>query len=189
MSDLSASSDTSLIISISRWQEGALAEAYRRHGGAVHNLARRVLGSGDLADEVTQEVFVDLWKKPEQFDASRGSLRTLLITKTHGKAVDLIRSETSRRNREQKSVEETALAGYDVDRFAWDLAIADQVKTALDTLPEEERQSIEMAYFKGLTYREVAAQLGTPEGTVKSRIRSGLMRMKKALSQQEVETL
>jgi RNA polymerase sigma-70 factor (ECF subfamily) len=110
------------------------------------------------------------------------------LTKTHGKAVDLIRSETSRRNREQKSAAQTAVSGYDVDHYAWDLAIADQVKTALDTLPQEERQSIEMAYFQGLTYREVALRLGAPEGTVKSRIRSGLTRMKKALSQQGVET-
>ncbi|MFZ0665487.1 MAG: sigma-70 family RNA polymerase sigma factor [Acidimicrobiales bacterium] len=187
MSDLATSSDTALVIGISRWQEDCLAEVYRRHAGAVHNLARRVLIVSELADEVTQEVFIDLWKRPEQFDPTRGSLRTLLLTKAHGKAVDLIRSESKRKVREQRTAAETAHSEYDLDHYAWDLVVADQVRTALDTLPPEERLSIEMAYFKGMTYKEVAASLGAPEGTVKSRIRSGLMRLRKALSQQEVE--
>lgn len=185
MSDLSSCNETALVILVSRWREEALAELYRRHGGAVYNLARRILRSTALADEITQEVFIELWSNPQQFDASRGSLRTLLLTKTHSKAVDLVRSETSRRGREQKSASETALSGYDLEHFAWDLAIADQVRTALDSLPPGERQSIEMAYFEGFTYKEVAKTLGEPEGTIKSRIRSGLSRLRESLSQQE----
>ena len=185
---LESASDYALCVAIGRWQEKALAEVYRRHGAAVHNLAQRVLRSSDLADEVTQEVFLDLWNRPEQFDVTRGSLRTFLVTRSHGKAVDLIRSEIARQNREQRSAAETARAGYDFDHYAWDLLRAEQVKQTIAALPQDERQAIEMAYFDGMTYREVANTLGAPEGTIKSRIRSGLRRLRKALTQLGVET-
>ena len=187
MTPLDSASDGVLVVAIGRWQEEALAEVYRRHGAAVHNLARRVLGSTDLANEVTQDVFVDLWNRPEVFDASRGSLRTMLVTRAHGKSVDLVRSEVARHAREQRSAADTARVGYDIDHYAWDLAIADQMKTAVETLPRDERLAIEMAYFDGMTYREVASALDTPEGTVKSRIRSGLRRLRLLLTQQGVE--
>ncbi len=187
MTPLESATDVWLMVAIGRWQEAALAEVYRRHGAAVHNLATRVIGSSHLAEEVTQEVFVDLWNRPEQFDASRGSLRTMLITKAHGRAVDVVRAEQARTNREHRVTELTGSAAYDVDHFAWDLAIADQVKVALEALPPEEREAIELAYFGSKTYREVALSLGAPEGTVKSRIRSGLGRLRKALVRQGVE--
>ena len=183
-----SASDSTLMVAVGRWQEAALAEIFRRHGAAVHNLARRVVGSSQLADEVTQEIFLDLWNRPEQFDASRGSLRSLLITKCHGRAVDLVRSEQARTTREQRSAEETARSGYDLERYVWDLAIADQVKNAVEILPHDERVAIEMAYFDGMTYREVAEMLGAPEGTVKSRIRSGLRKLRAALVKHGVET-
>ena len=111
MRPLGAASDgTALMVAIGRWQETALAEVYRRHGGAVHNLARRVLGSDDLAEEVTQEVFVELWNRPERFDATRGSLRTMLVTQAHGKAVDLVRSEVARAKRERGAAHPTPRA-------------------------------------------------------------------------------
>ena len=147
----------------------------------MHGLARRVVGSDALADEVTQDVFVDLWKRPERFDPGRGALRTFLLTSAHGKAVDIVRSESARRSREEKTARETVAAGYDLDRYAWDLAVADRVKIAVGSLPGGERQAIELAYFDGRTYREVAEILGEPEGTIKSRIRSGLRRLKSAL--------
>jgi RNA polymerase sigma-70 factor (ECF subfamily) len=187
MDTLSSASDTVLVVAIARCHEPALAEVYRRHGASVHNLARRVIGSDALADEVTQEVFVDIWRKPEQFDAERGSLRTLLLTKAHGKAVDLVRSESARHAREGLNAREAASTGYDLDHYAWDLAVADHVKSALDALPDAERTAIEMAYFDGLTYRQVAAVLTEPEGTIKSRIRTGLRRLRTVLSEQGVE--
>ena len=188
MLKLETASDAALMVAIARMHEPALAEAYRRHGGAVLALARRVLGSADLAEEVTQEVFVDLWDSPERFDPGRGALRTFLMTKAHGRAVDIVRSESARRQREERTVRETVVSGYDIEHQAWDLAIADQVKAAVTSLPVEERTAIEMAYFDGHTYREVASLLGQPEGTVKSRIRSGLGRLKTALAQHGVET-
>lgn len=187
MTDLRTASDAMLVVSIGRWHEEALAEVYRRHGSAVYGLARRVVGSTNLAEEVTQDVFVDLWKRPERFDPERGALRTFLLTGAHGRAVDLIRSEAARSAREEKSARETVASGYDLDRFAWDLAVADRVKAAVESLPEGERRAIEMAYFDGRTYKEVAALLDEPEGTIKSRIRSGLRRLREALSAQGVE--
>ncbi|MGH9920220.1 MAG: sigma-70 family RNA polymerase sigma factor, partial [Nitrososphaerales archaeon] len=187
MTPFESVSDATLVVAIGRWQEAALAEVYRRHGAAVHNLARRVIRSSELADEVTQEVFVDLWNRPEQFDATRGSLRTMLVTKTHGRAVDVIRSEQARLSREQRSAQDSARSGYDVEHYAWDLAIADQVNDAVENLPEDERLAIEMAYFDGMTYREVAAALEAPEGTIKSRIRTGLRRLRSVLVNQGVE--
>jgi RNA polymerase sigma-70 factor, ECF subfamily len=179
--------DSTLMVAIGRWQEDALAEVYRRHGAAVHNLARRVTNSSELAAEVTQETFIDLWNRPDQFDASRGSLRSLLITKAHGRAVDLVRSEQARLRREQRSASATASAGYDVEHFAWDLATAQLVKEAVQGLSDEERKAIEMAYFGGMTYRQVAEALGEPEGTIKSRIRTALRRLRGVLVKEGIE--
>jgi RNA polymerase sigma-70 factor (ECF subfamily) len=180
--------DGALVAAIGRWQDGALAEVFRRHAGAVHGLARRVLGSANLAEEVTQDVFVGLWKQPETFDVSRAPLRTLLLTKAHSRAVDLVRAEAARHAREQRTSSDRATAGYDLEHYVWDLAVAEQVKTAVETLPEGERKAIELAYFDGRTYRDVASLLGEPEGTIKSRIRSGLGRLRAVLTEHGVES-
>jgi RNA polymerase sigma-70 factor (ECF subfamily) len=174
-------SDAQLVTSIARYNEIALAEVYRRHGGAVFGLARRVLNNASEAEDVTQEVFLRLWNKPDRFDPSRGTLRSFLLTQTHGRAVDAVRSLNARRHRESRDVQRTATAEYDMQHEVWDLALADQVARALGDLPEEERRAIELAYFEGRTYVEVADLLGQPEGTVKSRIRNGMRRMRTLL--------
>jgi len=174
-------SDTALVLGIGRWREEALAEAYRRHAGAVYGLANRVLKNRAAAEEIVQEVFLRLWNAPERFDPEPGSLRSFLLVQTHRRSVDVLRSDASRRRREEHDLRATAEAGYDVDRELRDLALADHVKDALATLPEGERRAIQLAYFGGLTYREVASRLGAPEGTVKSRIRAGLGRMRDKL--------
>src|SRR5579875_1141684 len=181
MVDLQGSSDATLVVAVARWHEGALAELYRRHGGAVHALARRLVGSSDAADDITQEVFVRLWERPERFDAGRGSLRSFLLSAAHSRAVDHLRSQTARRAREDRSASEVATSGYDLEHHAWDLHLGDRVRTAVSSLPDGERKAIELAYFGGHTYREVARLLSQPEGTVKSRIRSGLHRMRSML--------
>ncbi|HXW38605.1 MAG TPA: sigma-70 family RNA polymerase sigma factor [Acidimicrobiales bacterium] len=186
--DYASAGDGALVAAIGRWQDAALAEVFRRHSGAVHGLARRVLGSGNLAEEVTQEVFLGLWREPEAFDIGRAPLRTLLLTKAHSRAVDLVRAEASRHAREQRTASDRAAAGYDLERYVWDLAVAEQVKTAVEALPDGERKAIELAYFDGRTYRDVATLLGEPEGTIKSRIRSGLRRLRSLLSEHGVES-
>jgi RNA polymerase sigma-70 factor (ECF subfamily) len=185
--DLEQASDANLVVAVGRWYEPALAEIYRRHGGAVHALARRILRSDPPAEEITQEVFLDLWRSPEKFDALRGTLRSFLLARTHGKSVDVVRSEESRKRREERTTRETATAAYDIDREVWDMTVADQVKEALGALPDDLRRPIELAYFGGRTYQEVAVMLDQPEGTVKSRIRSGLGRLRVDLLERGIE--
>lgn len=179
--DLRLASDAQLVVAIGRFRNDALAEVYRRHAPALFGLARRILAGRDLAEEVVQEVFLRLWNQPDRFDPARGSLRTYLLTQTHGRSVDLIRAEASRRAREERDARLTAESGYDLEREVWDLTQAEHVRTALARLTDGERRAIELAYFGGHTYREVAVLLREPEGTVKSRIRSGLSRLRGAL--------
>jgi len=167
-----------MVVAIGRYNQSALGEAYRRHAGAVFGLAKRLLGDHAQAEEIVQEVFLRLWNEPDRFDPDRGSLRSFLLSHSHGRAVDSLRSNTARRRREDREAHLTADAGYDVDREVWDLTLASQVRDALADLQEGERVAIELAYFGGLTYREVAQQLGEAEGTVKSRIRVGLKRLR-----------
>jgi len=181
VSSLGDASDAGLVVAISRYNQDALAEAYRRHAGAVFGLARRLLAEPALAEEVVQEVFLRLWNTPDKFDPGRGSLRSYLLAQCHGRSVDLLRSETSRRRREEKDLRRTAEAGYDLEREVWDLTVADHVQEAIAALPEGERQAIRLAYLGGHTYREVAVLLDEPEGTVKSRIRSGLKHLRSEL--------
>lgn len=181
-SDLQDVSDASLLLAVSRYHEDALAEAYRRHAGAVFGLARRLLNEPSLAEEIVQEVFLRLWNTPEKFDPERGSLRSYLLAQCHGRAVDLLRSETSRRRREERDLRRTAERGYDLEHEVLDMSVADQVKDAIAGLPDGERRAIELAYLGGHTYREVAVILEQPEGTVKSRIRAGMRRLRHDLS-------
>ena len=187
MTDFSTLSDAVLVVAIGRWAEAALAEVYRRHGGAVHALAQRLLGPGGRADDVTQDVFVELWNRPERFDPDRGSLRTFLMTITHGRSVDLLRADSARSGREQRTATESTASGDDLEDHVWDRFVNEQLKTAVSTLPAPERRVIELAYFGGHTYRQVAALLREPEGTIKSRIRTGLRRLRAALIQEGME--
>jgi RNA polymerase sigma-70 factor (ECF subfamily) len=187
MQQIGEVSDAQLVTSIARYSEVALAEVYRRHGGAVFGLARRVLNNAAEAEDVTQDVFLRLWNQPDRFDATRGSLRSFLLAQSHARAVDAIRSLNSRRLREAKDARRTATADYDMQHEVWDLALADQVATALGELPDDERRAIELAYFEGHTYVEVAEMLDQPEGTVKSRIRNGMRRMRAILVEAGVQ--
>jgi RNA polymerase sigma-70 factor, ECF subfamily len=179
--DFRDASDAILVVAIGRYRQEALAEAYRRHAGAVFALSRRLLVDRTLAEEVVQEVFLRLWHQPDKFDPERGSLRSYLLAQSHGRAVDILRSEVSRRQREQRDARATAEGDYDIEHAVVDLAVADEVREAMSVLPAGERAAIELAYFGGHTYREVATLLDEPEGTVKSRIRSGLRRLRTVL--------
>ncbi len=179
--DIREQSDAALVVGIARYRQEALAEVYRRHGGAVFALASRVVGDAGNAEEIVQEVLLKLWSNPDRFDPERGSLRSFLLTQTHSRAVDLLRRDGSRRRREENDSLRTAEAGYDLEHEVWDLAVAEQVRDAMSNLPANERKPIELAYFGGHSYRDVALMLDEPEGTVKSRIRSGLRRLRSEL--------
>lgn len=170
-------SDAQLIEAVRQGREDALAEVYRRHSGPVFGLAKRLLRDTELAQEIVQEVMLRLWNAPEKFDPSRGSLRSYLLSHTHGRSVDLIRSESARRIREERDARLGVEVGLSLEEQVWEMALAENVRVALSELDEAERKPIELAYFGGYTYREVAKLLDTPEGTIKSRIRSGLQRL------------
>lgn len=174
--------DSELAQSIIARDESALAEAYRRHSGAVFGLAKRLTRNQALAEDVTQEVFVRLWKNPEKFDPKRGTLKTYLLSHAHGRSVDIIRSESSRRTREDNEARLVAEAGPSIDEEVIEMHVAQQVRTALAKLDSLQRSAIELAYYGGHSYREVAEMLGQPEGTVKSRIRVGLRRLHENLA-------
>jgi RNA polymerase sigma-70 factor (ECF subfamily) len=176
--------DADLVSSASGGDEPALAEIYRRHGGAVHGMARRLLRNDALADDVTQDVFVRLWRNADRFDPGRGTLRAYLLRDAHGRAVDLLRSETARKLREERDGRRSSAAAPGPEQEVWANVQSERVRAALAGLPEGERKAVVLAYYQGLTYKEVAATLGEPEGTVKSRIRSGLKRLRGPLLQE-----
>jgi RNA polymerase sigma-70 factor (ECF subfamily) len=178
---LDTTDDARLVDAVGRRDHDALAEAYRRHADACFGLARRVLVERTLAEEIVQEVYLRLWNEPGRFDAGRGSLRSFLLAQVHGRAVDLLRAETARRNRETRDARRADGALDDIERRVLDLAHAEAVRDALATLDPRERDAIELAYFGGHSYRDVATLLEVPEGTVKSRIRAGLHRLRASL--------
>jgi RNA polymerase sigma-70 factor (ECF subfamily) len=180
-------SDVNLAIAIGRYDQDALSEVYRRHGSAVFGLASRLVRDPALAEDVTQNVFTRFWEQPDRFDPDRGALRSFLLSHAHNRAVDLIRQESARRNREDKVAMGATETGDDIEREVIDLAVAERVRAALALLNEHERAAIELAYFGGCTYQQVGEQLGQPEGTVKGRIRAGLKKMKVSLVDAEIE--
>ena len=180
--DLRAASDAALVVAIARYRDDALAEAYRRHAGAVFALSRRLVVEKSVAEEIVQEVFLRLWNTPDRYEPNRGTLRSLLLSWTHGLSVDALRSNSARRRREEREARRTATRPPEVEDEVVDLTTAERVRRALGALRPEERDAIELAYFGGLTYREVAVELEEAEGTIKSRIRSGLKSMRRALA-------
>ena len=187
VSDLSdGSDDHALVSAVLRRDQGALGEIYRRYGGAVWSLSRRVCRDAGLAEEVCQTVFAELWSRPDRFDPSRGRLRPWLLTQAHARAVDAVRSEEARRRRHEREAQLSPPAAVEFESSVQASAIADDVRRAVDQLHPDERDVIQLAYFGGHSYRQTAALLGAPEGTVKSRIRAGLEHLRRALGNEEV---
>lgn len=164
----------------------ALTEVYDQFASFVYGLALRVIGDARAAEDVSQDVFVGIWQRPEAFDPQRGSLRTWLGTLTHRRAVDYVRREEARRRRAEREASR-AVTTPDVEEMATALVTAERVRAALDVLPAEQRRAIQLAYFEGKTYRQVAEVLGIPEGTAKSRLRLGLRRVAAALEAEGAE--
>ena len=166
-------------------EQGALGECYDQYSSFVFGLARRVIGDRRAAEDVTQDVFLYLWERADTFDPVRGGLRTWLGTLAHRRAVDHVRREEARRRRTEKVGNQASVAP-DVEEMAVAIVTAERVRAALDELPPEQRAAIQLAYFGGRTYREVAAELEIPEGTAKSRMRLGLARIADVLEREGV---
>jgi RNA polymerase sigma-70 factor (ECF subfamily) len=163
--------DAVLVARMAAGDEEALAEVWQRHGPLVLGLARRLTGDLSTAEDVTQEVFVTLWQRPERFDAQRGSLRAYLGVHAQRRAIDAMRRDGRRSEREHRHHRlHSPAAAAPADR-AESSTLSGVVRTAIGRLPADQRQAVELAYFYGLTHREVAAKLGIPEGTAKSRLR------------------
>jgi RNA polymerase sigma factor (sigma-70 family) len=167
--------------------DSALTELYDTYSSFVFGLALRVIGNKAAAEDVTQDVFVGLWSQPDRFDPDRGSLRAFLGTLTHRRSVDLIRNEESRKKREDKTSAEPVFAAH-VAEDAMRSVTAQTVRAAVASLPDNQREALELAYFDGHTYRQVADRLGIPEGTAKSRLRLALHRIAELLDPELLDT-
>ena len=167
----------------------ALAEVFDRLGPAVYSGALRVLGHDAAAQDVVQDVFVELWRHPGRYDPDSGPLRAYLTMQARHRAVDLIRSELRRAARQERSGRlEPGQPGPSPHEQIVASEAAATVRAAIEKLPESQRRIIELAYFRGLTCREAAQAAGIPEGTAKSRLRLGLAKLETVLDRQLLES-
>jgi RNA polymerase sigma-70 factor (ECF subfamily) len=182
------STDALLTARLAAGDDHALAEAFDRLGSAVYGAALRVLGEWTAAQDVVQDVFVELWSHPGRYDPAAGSLRTYLTVLARHRAVDIVRSELRRiarqeRNQRLTPKQELPSPGEEVAAAE----AAGVVREAVRLLPDSQRQVVELAYFGGLSYREVAQAAGIPEGTAKSRLRLALAKLESVLEPQLLE--
>jgi len=169
---------------VARGDADAYARFYDRVAPAVYGLALRMLGDRSIAEEVVQEVLVEAWRSASKFDASKGSVMTWVLTFAHRRSVDRVRRERSYADRQDRERAFSAgPAGHDASETVERDESRAAVRAALDTLPAPQREALVLAYFGGQSYPEVAAQLGVPLGTVKTRIRQGLLRMRDRLEE------
>ena len=174
LSQVPSFSDFQLVECVVRRDADAFNEIYRRHARSVAATAKMVLGNSSAFEDVVAEVFLAFWLKPDSLDATRGSLLGLLRMKARGGGIDIIRSDVARHRREVNDSRASRPSASQPDEAFSMLGTAEQLRKALAALIEKEREPIELAFFTGMTYRDVADHLQLPEGTVKSRIRSGL---------------
>jgi RNA polymerase sigma-70 factor, ECF subfamily len=182
------SSGSLLAARLAAGDDRALAEAFDEFGPAVHAVARQILGDAAAAQDVVQEVFVDLWCHPQRFDETLGTLRTYLTLVARHRALDVIRSEQRRSGREERHAR--LLPPPPRPSPEEEVADADTVSTvraAVRSLPEDQRRVVELAYFDGLSYRDVARRIGIPEGTAKSRVRLALAKLEALLGHELLE--
>jgi RNA polymerase sigma factor (sigma-70 family) len=180
--------DAALLRDMQQGDQGAVAALYDRYGGVAYGLAVRVTRDATLAEDVVQESFVSVWRQCGRFDPARGNVRSWLLTIVHHKAVDAVRRRTSRAERALPEGPDDPVATYGRPDQAAELTLdAEAVRAAVARVPDDQRRTIEMAYFDGLTHVEIAARMGVPVGTVKSRLRIGLQKMREELRTKVLE--
>ncbi len=154
---------------------------YDQYSRRAFGLAYRILGDGPSAEDVVQEAFLILWRQADRLDPARGKVSSFLMTVVHHKAIDLLRGRRGETRRDSLDLPALAQDEADMLEGVAESQVRDAVSNALQSLPEEQRQPIELAYFKGLTHVQIAESLAVPLGTVKSRLRLGLGKMRSAL--------
>lgn len=179
-------SDEALLGAVARSDEAALAELYDRFGRMAYGLALRVLRDADLAEDAVQDAFLQVWRSAERFQADRAKASTWVLTFVHRRAVDLVRREERRRTEPEEAAPVPAGPGADEDVER--RSKREVVQDALRQLPVDQRQAIELAYYGGYTQSELAERLGEPLGTIKSRMFTGLQRLRALLDEAGFET-
>lgn len=181
-------SDEALLARLGAQDTTAFEALYLRYADLVYSIALRVVADPQIAQDIVQEVFLRIWRHPSAFDETRGRFASWLMSVARNRAVDEVRSRGRRRLRE---VPPAPGADDPIDLQAIDPAMAAQiaaertaVRRAMETLPEEQRLAIELAYFGGMTQQEIAAALGTPLGTIKTRIRLAMKKLRVCLTEQ-----
>ena len=186
--DLIEASDADLIGLAAQGDARALEVLYERYSGVVISFAWRIVGERPLAEEILQEAFFRAWQQGSNFSAGRGTFITWLLSITHNLSIDEIRRRRRRPQKAESEEPEQVLAsvadtgsGADVEDEVWLGTLRETIGEALAELPPAQREAIEMAYFRGMTQREIADALGEPLGTIKTRMRLGLQKLRDAL--------
>lgn len=173
-----AESDSLLLARLERRDEGAMTVLFARHSKLVYSVALRVLRDAQIAEDVMQEVFMQIWNKPVAFIPSRGNLSSLLAVMTRNRSIDHIRSR-----KVTETIEDLPLASsYNLANDAEKHILLERVRVVMAELPVDQKSALEMAFFGGMTHVEIAEQTGEPLGTIKTRIRAALQRLERTFA-------
>jgi len=184
VANVGALTDGELLAMAREGDADAFELIYDRHAGAAFSLAYRICGGSGAAEDVVQDAFLSAWRGRDRYDPARGQVRSWLLRIVHNSAIDRVRRSGvhERRRASAEGIEDRLEAPDRTDEEVAQRAEATEVRGALGTLPEEQRQVIELAYFDGLTHTQIAAKLGQPVGTIKGRMRLGLLKLHTQLS-------
>ncbi len=181
--------DVEILRAVAGGDEQALGQLYDRYRLILFGLILRILRSQPEAEDVLQEVFLQVWRRASSFDEARGRPFTWLVTLARSRAIDRLRSLGSRERAGEEAAREVTDSISDAARDAVKSEQAETVRRALSELPEEQRRTLVLAYFEGLTQTEIAERLRTPLGTIKTRMRSGMIKLRELLGERMEELL
>lgn len=171
-------SDLALVTATRSGDQGAMAALYDRYSSIIYSVALRVLQDTGAAEDVLQDIFMQLWRNPGAFDASRGNMAAWLAVIARNRAIDALRRRRPENNIEDVVVFVEHNLASEADRSR----TMHKVRGAMQAMPAPQRAALEMAYFEGLTHSEIAGKTGEPLGTIKTRIRTGLLALRKVLA-------
>lgn len=174
--------DGELLLRVARGDQAAFADLFDRYSGLAYGVIKRVVRDPAQSEEVAQEVLVEVWRTASRFDPDRGTAQTWILTMAHRRAIDRVRSEQASRDRTERVGTRDQVRAFDEVVEQVEVRFEhQQVREALSALTALQREAVELAYYGGYTYREVAELLGTPLGTIKTRMRDGLIRLRDAM--------